>query len=266
MRESRDSSWLSFRVSAMLGLGLVAVALPALGAWWVIDTVEDASIANIRDGQLATAKVIADEISTETNLAIERVRRQASAPELLVAIESGDADAVEGILADGMRSPIVGVTLRADGAVLASVGRPVDAASTGVTPRTTDEDALVDVVVPVGDDGEYRAVLSFTAMVPSARSLRFGETGSVTIVDREANVILTGEPRRVGRRLQAPQNVGLIDGWEPASYAAAALQILGDAGLGERLRRGSLGKAAGFSWPATVDRFLELYEGITGAG
>jgi D-inositol-3-phosphate glycosyltransferase len=58
----------------------------------------------------------------------------------------------------------------------------------------------------------------------------------------------------------------LIDGWEPASYAAAALQILGDAGLGERLRRGSLGKAAGFSWPATVDRFLELYEGITGAG
>lgn len=55
----------------------------------------------------------------------------------------------------------------------------------------------------------------------------------------------------------------LVDGWDPADYAAAAIGILGDEVRSERLRAGALEWSRRFSWEATANRFLELYAGVT---
>ncbi len=55
----------------------------------------------------------------------------------------------------------------------------------------------------------------------------------------------------------------LVAGWDPADYAAALRRILTDPVLADRLAAGALANAGQFSWPATADRLLELYTGIS---
>ena len=56
----------------------------------------------------------------------------------------------------------------------------------------------------------------------------------------------------------------LISGHDPADYAAAIERVLNDPGLARRLGAGAVEHSQRFSWDATVARFLELYDGITG--
>ena len=56
----------------------------------------------------------------------------------------------------------------------------------------------------------------------------------------------------------------LVDGWDPAHYAAAVRLILNDPERAARMSDGAVEYASEFSWQATADRLLELYEGITG--
>ena len=56
----------------------------------------------------------------------------------------------------------------------------------------------------------------------------------------------------------------LVDQHHPDEFTKALRRILEDSDLAERLAAGAIAKAEDFSWPATADRFLELYEGITG--
>jgi D-inositol-3-phosphate glycosyltransferase len=56
----------------------------------------------------------------------------------------------------------------------------------------------------------------------------------------------------------------LVDGHDPAAYAAALAKILYDPVEAERLSQGATEFAAQFSWPSTANRLLELYSGITG--
>lgn len=55
----------------------------------------------------------------------------------------------------------------------------------------------------------------------------------------------------------------LVSGWDPADYAAALRRILTDPALAGRLAEGAVVNAEQFSWPATADRLLELYAGIS---
>jgi D-inositol-3-phosphate glycosyltransferase len=55
----------------------------------------------------------------------------------------------------------------------------------------------------------------------------------------------------------------LVSGHEPADYAAALDTALEDDG--GRLAAGAVANSRQFSWPATADRLLELYAGITGS-
>lgn len=55
----------------------------------------------------------------------------------------------------------------------------------------------------------------------------------------------------------------LVDGHNPADYAAAINRVLSDPGLAERLGNGAIEHSQRFSWDATVSRFLELYSGIS---
>jgi D-inositol-3-phosphate glycosyltransferase len=58
----------------------------------------------------------------------------------------------------------------------------------------------------------------------------------------------------------------LVDGWDPADYAAAVASIIDDSQRARSLVAGAIEFGAKYSWPAAVDRFLELYDGITGGG
>jgi D-inositol-3-phosphate glycosyltransferase len=55
----------------------------------------------------------------------------------------------------------------------------------------------------------------------------------------------------------------LVEGWDPADYAAALRTILTDAGVAGRLAAGAVAHAAQYSWDSTTDRLLELYSGIS---
>ena len=54
----------------------------------------------------------------------------------------------------------------------------------------------------------------------------------------------------------------LVDGWDPADHAEAALRVLTDPRLDSQLREGAVEWSQRFSWEATADRFLELYAGV----
>jgi len=54
----------------------------------------------------------------------------------------------------------------------------------------------------------------------------------------------------------------LVDGWEPAEYAAALLRILGDPVTAAAMARAAVSSSEQFSWVKTADRLLELYDGL----
>ncbi|NNK91550.1 MAG: glycosyltransferase [Acidimicrobiia bacterium] len=56
----------------------------------------------------------------------------------------------------------------------------------------------------------------------------------------------------------------LVDGWDPATWASMARALLDDGDELARLSKGAAEWSARFSWPATANRLLELYAGITG--
>ncbi len=53
----------------------------------------------------------------------------------------------------------------------------------------------------------------------------------------------------------------LVEGWEPADHAEAMLNVLEDRALAGRLSAGAVVWSERFSWEATTNRYLELYEG-----
>jgi D-inositol-3-phosphate glycosyltransferase len=56
----------------------------------------------------------------------------------------------------------------------------------------------------------------------------------------------------------------LVEGWDPADYAAALRIILTEPAAAARLSAGAVAHVAQYSWESTADRFLELYAGIAG--
>ena len=52
----------------------------------------------------------------------------------------------------------------------------------------------------------------------------------------------------------------LVDGHDPRDWAAALTRVLDEPGLRTRLEAGALEQARLFSWEATADRTLEVYE------
>jgi D-inositol-3-phosphate glycosyltransferase len=54
----------------------------------------------------------------------------------------------------------------------------------------------------------------------------------------------------------------LVDGWDPADHASAALSVLTNPLLENKLREGAVEWSQRFSWDATANRFFELYTGV----
>ncbi|HYT30459.1 MAG TPA: D-inositol-3-phosphate glycosyltransferase [Actinomycetota bacterium] len=58
----------------------------------------------------------------------------------------------------------------------------------------------------------------------------------------------------------------LVDGHDPEDYAARIVDLLADPEAAERLARGALGHAAGFSWDATAAGTRDVYRELAGPG
>ncbi|NNC76082.1 MAG: glycosyltransferase, partial [Acidimicrobiia bacterium] len=58
----------------------------------------------------------------------------------------------------------------------------------------------------------------------------------------------------------------LVSGWDPATWARDIGHLLADEDRRALLAKGAVGWSQRFSWPATADRLLELYAGISEAG
>lgn len=58
----------------------------------------------------------------------------------------------------------------------------------------------------------------------------------------------------------------LVDGWDPADYAEAALRLIDDPELMAKMGQAATDWAKRFSWEDTVKRYLELYRGVLSAG
>jgi D-inositol-3-phosphate glycosyltransferase len=58
----------------------------------------------------------------------------------------------------------------------------------------------------------------------------------------------------------------LVDGWDPADYADAALRLIDDPELRAKMGKAATDWAKRFSWEDTVKRYLELYRGVLSPG
>jgi D-inositol-3-phosphate glycosyltransferase len=58
----------------------------------------------------------------------------------------------------------------------------------------------------------------------------------------------------------------LVDGWDAADYAEAALRLIEDPELKAKMGRAATEWAKRFSWDDTVKRYLELYRGVLAPG
>jgi D-inositol-3-phosphate glycosyltransferase len=54
----------------------------------------------------------------------------------------------------------------------------------------------------------------------------------------------------------------LVEGHDPADYAAVLRRLGAEPRLQPRLARGAVRHAAAFGWSATVDRLMEVYTGV----
>src|SRR5262249_24081410 len=62
--------------------------------------------------------------------------------------------------------------------------------------------------------GRLPGEVELATPAPSLRAMRFGATGSAVVVDHEANILLVGNPPRRGSRIQAPEALALVRGWQ----------------------------------------------------
>lgn len=128
--------------------------------------------------------------------------------------------------------------------------------------KTLDLEPRVHFVPPQPHDQLARFYRAADVLVMPSRSETFG------LVAAEAQACgLPVVAARVGGLpfvVHHDESGLLVDGHDPAGYAAAIDRILGDAPLAARLGAGGIARAAEFSWPKTVDRLLELYSGVSG--
>jgi len=103
----------------------------------------------------------------------------------------------------------------------------------------------------------YRAV---DAVIVPSRSESFG----LVAVEAQASgtPVVASRVGGLAYSVADGQSGYLVAGHDPADYARALRRILEDPATAARLAAGALDHAAAFSWDATADRLIELYNGL----
>jgi D-inositol-3-phosphate glycosyltransferase len=186
------------------------------------------------------------------------------------------------VLFVGRVQPLKGI----DTAIRSVAGLPGEVAAAPGAPH------LVVIGGPSGDEGEAeleRAVrltvelgiedrVHFVTPQPHSTLAGFYRAANVLIMPSrsESFGLVAAEAQACGLPVVAAAVGGLqyvvsdgvsgllVHGHEPADYTKALERVLDDPGLDEEFRSGALAYSERFSWSATADRLLELYQGITG--
>ncbi|HVL82659.1 MAG TPA: sensor histidine kinase [Actinomycetota bacterium] len=230
MRGSSSESWLTFRLRAVAALGALVFALPLAAGSVGIYLAREELIGRVTEGQLATARTVAADIARSTQFATALVRAEARRPGMADAIGRRDGEAATTMLRETFATfPLYReiTVYSADGTLVGAFpGAPPEPPS-GVPSTSTrsvseaepaGEDAIMRVREPIdggsGTVGVIVATVSFNKAIPELRTLRFGDTGSTTVVDRTGRVLITGEAARVGRTLPAEPQRALVREWK----------------------------------------------------
>lgn len=232
---------LQLRVAA--ALAIVALVLPAVGFAWSRTQVTTALTRRVQEGELATARSVASEIELGVRYGEALALTAARTPGLASSLQSGQLHAVSAVLDDVMgAAPLFArlAVLDPSGSVLAAQPPgvpPPDPSVAGdgspaVLPARGDgDDAVLPLREPVlGPGGETLAILyaeiSFSKAAPGPSALQFGRTGRATVVDSEGRTLLSGERRRAGTTVNAPELQDLVRQWRAgtAEYYSPVLE------------------------------------------
>ncbi|HVM40841.1 MAG TPA: sensor histidine kinase [Acidimicrobiia bacterium] len=208
---------ISIRTRTAVALGVVAVALPVGGAFAVASATRDAMADRALDGELTTARAVATHAERSTRFAVDLLRQAAERPGLQgwVATDdrAGQRSVLDNLFGSGLYQSVA--TYGPDRSVRVAIPRrpDIDEGTEGSLdsfvspPRHVGGDSVIVVREPVVVDGELvgyvAGEVSLTETVSEA-SLRFGETGALSLVDRDGDIFVSGDPARRQRRLLTP--------------------------------------------------------------
>jgi signal transduction histidine kinase len=206
-------------------LAVIALGLPIAGAFAIAVATRDAMTDRAMEGELATARAVAAQAGRTLDFAVGLAQAAARRPGLIAFVRDRDLEQVQDVLENLFSADLYRAVGAYDarGRLLASEPRPprlpaevgFDRASYVSEPVVEDVDAVLYVrEALLGDDrgvvGYVVAEVSFDRTIFGFSSLRFGDTGSLSLVDRTGVVLLTGDPLRRGTTLRAPEVIDLV--------------------------------------------------------
>lgn len=212
-------------------LFLAAIAIPAVGATWGIQVVENAMIDRVRDGQLAAARSAASEARVGFSFALEFTKALAHRPGFVGWTAQGDVESQKKVLDNAYSTSQIFRTLAtydAGGRLISQ--NPLPLSSQNVleglqvgSARPLGDDAIVTVVEPISAQGELPVgtlvgEISLAKTMPGIRALRFGKTGTATLVSRDSTVLITGEADRLGKSLSDETLRGIASSGQEKSH------------------------------------------------
>ena len=207
-------------------LALLAVLLPVCGLLVAGERARDAVVERALVGQAATARAVAVQVEHAWAQALRQARSEASRPSLQDALASGDVELLQrGLASAAAAGPFASLAVHdVRGRRLAASGLALpDVPSLPHLPTADRErigrpvvlgaDAIVEVVEPVAARGQrvgtLRVRLSFLRLMPDLERMRFGRTGTSSVVDGTGAYLLTPDAAVRGRRASSPEGRAL---------------------------------------------------------
>ncbi len=143
-------------------------------------------------------------------------------------------------------------------------------------PSGSDGQAEMERLVALAEDLEVPDRIHFIPPLPRHQLVDFYQAADVVIMPSRSETfgLVAAEAQSCGTPVVAA-NVGglpfivedgrsglLVSGHNPADYAKALDRVVGDPEFAAELSAGAVEHSQRFSWDTTVERLLELYEGI----
>jgi PAS domain S-box-containing protein len=225
-------------------LALVAVLLPVAGLLWAGERARDSVVERVEAGQAATAQAVAAQFAHAFAQAVTTSRAATSRPGLVDALRRRDDVALHRtLISTSAASPFTGLEVYdAAGARRAAAGLRLPALRGGLPtqeqvgrPAVAGDDSLVDLLEPIGSGGHQAGTLrlrvSLMALLPDPAGLRFGRTGTSSLIDASGVFLLTPDRDLRGRRasnagarrLAASHLPGSTQLYSPFSHARVIL-------------------------------------------
>ena len=221
-----DRSRLRGTRTAVIALLILVVALPSVTGFVTYVRARSLIVDEIQTGQQAAAAALANDVRMTVHAADSVAAAGARRPELLTAINEGEVFEIERALRavyDTLPAFRTFAVVDGSGGVIAAwpkaLKTSLDDIALGTSrealrPYSIGNDAILPLRYPLGSDTALVAEFSFATALPDLPDFRFGETGTATLVDRDAVVLVAGAEQRRNRKLRAEEVVKLASGMQ----------------------------------------------------